>query len=93
MNKYNTLKEREILKLHYGWDNSKCMTLEEIGEIFNITGQQIRQSEVRAMRKIRQTPWGRKKSIELFKEKLLRSEYNSSPGVIDKINFASRYLN
>ncbi|MFL0197987.1 sigma-70 family RNA polymerase sigma factor [Clostridium sp. WILCCON 0269] len=35
---YNTLNEREILKLRYGWDNNKCMSCEEVGEIFNVTG-------------------------------------------------------
>ena len=33
MNKYNTLKEREILKLSYAWDNNnERRTLKEIGD-------------------------------------------------------------
>lgn len=91
MDKYNTLKEREILKLHYGWDNNKCMTLNEIGDIFSINKERVRQQESQAMRKIRRTSWGRTKALELYGQKKRYSVYNID-GAIEIINFTERYL-
>lgn len=50
------------MKLKYGWDNNNCMTFEEIGKLFNITGARARQIEYKAIRRIRHTPWGLKKN-------------------------------
>lgn len=54
----NTLKEREILKLHYGWD-TEPITSNEIGEIFKMDSDKVRNTEYRALRKIRNSIWGR----------------------------------
>lgn len=54
----NTLIEREILKLRYGW-NINPMTLDEIGEIFSITRGRVTSTEFKALRKIRYSVWGR----------------------------------
>ncbi|KFX59287.1 sigma-70 family RNA polymerase sigma factor [Clostridium botulinum] len=54
----NTLKEREILKLHYGWDTEPVVST-EIGEIFNIDSNKVRQIEAIALRKIRNSVWCR----------------------------------
>lgn len=54
----NTLIEREILKLRYGW-NIKPMVLTEIGEILQITSERARQNEGKALRKIKNSVWGR----------------------------------
>lgn len=67
MNQCNTLEEREILKLRYGW-NFKPITLYETGEIFNITGERVRQKEYIALRKLRDSNWARvnaKEFVEL----------------------------
>lgn len=49
MNKANTLKEREILKFCYGWDNGRDMSQIEIGEIYGISRQAIQQIESKAI--------------------------------------------
>lgn len=56
MQTHNTLEQREVLKFKYGW-NSKPMTLNDIGEIFNITGERVRQKEYTALRKLRHSSW------------------------------------
>ena len=50
-----TLSEREenVLRLRYGLDDGCPRTLEEVGKIFNVTRERIRQIEVKALRKLR----------------------------------------
>lgn len=50
-----TPKEKEVLKLRYGFDNKEPMTLIEIGQLFNLTRERIRQIEAAAIRKIRKS--------------------------------------
>ena len=38
-------KEREIIRLRYGLDNNKAMSLKEVGEIYHLTKERIRQIE------------------------------------------------
>ncbi|HDK7140056.1 TPA: sigma-70 family RNA polymerase sigma factor [Clostridium botulinum] len=76
INEYITLREREVLKLHYGWDNSQPMTLQEIGEVFNVASSGITKIKSKAIRKIRSSPWGRKRINEKYKENLSSLEYN-----------------
>lgn len=45
-------KEERVLRLRYGLEGHEC-TLEEVGAIFNVTRERIRQIEARAMRKLR----------------------------------------
>lgn len=54
----NTLMEREILKLRYGW-NIEPITRKEIGKIFSISRYRITDMEFKAIRKIRNSVWGR----------------------------------
>lgn len=51
----NTLtpREKDVLKLRYGLDDSRERTLEEVGKIFNVTRERIRQIEAKALRKLR----------------------------------------
>ena len=55
LNVVSTLKEREqeVVKLRYGLENSAKMTLEEIGNIYGVTKECIRQTELRALKKMR----------------------------------------
>jgi RNA polymerase primary sigma factor len=46
-------RERDVLRLRYGLDDGRMKTLEEIGQIFNVTRERIRQIEARALRKLR----------------------------------------
>jgi RNA polymerase primary sigma factor len=47
-----TFREREILKLRYGLGTGVTYTLEEVGRIFNITRERVRQIEAKALRKL-----------------------------------------
>ena len=46
-------REKDVLKLRYGLDDGRMKTLEEIGQIFNVTRERIRQIEAKALRKLR----------------------------------------
>ena len=46
-------RERDVLRLRYGLDDGRMKTLEEIGQIFNVTCERIRQIEAKALRKLR----------------------------------------
>ncbi len=46
-------RERDVLRLRYGLDDGRMKTLEEIGQIFDVTRERIRQIEAKALRKLR----------------------------------------
>ncbi|MGI5831022.1 MAG: sigma-70 family RNA polymerase sigma factor [Thermoguttaceae bacterium] len=56
-----TPREREIIRLRYGLDNGYMHTLEEVGRIFEVTRERVRQIEAKAVKKL-QTP-GRSKRL------------------------------
>ncbi len=47
-------REREILKLRYGLTDGYSYTLEEVGKIFSVTRERVRQIESKAVRKLQQ---------------------------------------
>ncbi len=51
----DTLTEREskVLILRFGLEDGRPRTLEEVGEIFKVTRERIRQIEAKALRKLR----------------------------------------
>ena len=55
LNVISTLKEREqeVVKLRYGLEDNTKKTLEEIGNIYGVTKDCIRQTELRALKKMR----------------------------------------
>lgn len=63
MESANTLRQREVLKMRFGW-NSKPMTLNEIGEIFNVSDTRVRDIEKSALRKLRNSTWAIKNMKE-----------------------------
>lgn len=48
-----TDRERRVLMMRNGWDGGRPMTLDQIGLVFNVTRERIRQIEVKALRKLR----------------------------------------
>ncbi|XZJ90126.1 sigma-70 family RNA polymerase sigma factor [Clostridium perfringens] len=58
MDKYNTLNEREILKLYYGWDTEE-MDIYQIADIFDTTSYNIKDIKKKAINKIRNSMWFR----------------------------------
>jgi RNA polymerase primary sigma factor len=58
----STLTDREarVLKLRFGLEGNKQMTLEEVGKVFGVTRERIRQIEAKALRKLKH-PSRRKK--------------------------------
>ena len=48
-----TERERKVLYLRFGVIDNKTRTLEELGKIFNITRERVRQIEAKALRKLR----------------------------------------
>lgn len=47
-------REREILRLRYGLTDGYAYTLEEVGKIFSVTRERVRQIETKAVRKLQQ---------------------------------------
>ncbi len=48
-----TPREQEVLKLRFGLDDGRARTLEEVGKVFDVTRERIRQIEAKALRKLR----------------------------------------
>ncbi len=46
-------REREVLDYRYGLTDGNCRTLEEVGRIFNVTRERVRQIESKALRTLR----------------------------------------
>lgn len=94
MNGNNTLFEREVLKLHYGWDNKSC-TLNEIAEIFDTDISKIRNTESKALKKLRTSEWGIEAEKEYFINKAEEiqesSKFNQDNSVV-VIDIIDKYL-
>ena len=58
----STLTEREqkVLTLRFGLEDGRARTLEEVGKVFNVTRERIRQIEAKALRKLRHPSRSRK---------------------------------
>ena len=76
-----TYREREIIKLRYGIGDGYTYTLEEVGRIFNVTRERVRQIEAKAIRKLqhpvraeaRRLP-GRHSRLAFVRHRPLRSQ-------------------
>jgi len=63
-----TYREREIIKLRYGIGDGYTYTLEEVGRIFKVTRERVRQVEAKAIRKLQHPVRSRK--LEGFMDRL-----------------------
>ncbi|MFN6105353.1 MAG: sigma-70 family RNA polymerase sigma factor [Planctomycetaceae bacterium] len=63
-----TYREREIIKLRYGLGDGYTYTLEEVGRIFQVTRERVRQIEAKAVRKLQHPV--RARQLEGFLESL-----------------------
>jgi RNA polymerase primary sigma factor len=63
-----TYREREIIKLRYGLGDGYTYTLEEVGRIFKVTRERVRQIEAKAVRKLQHPV--RSKQLKGFLERL-----------------------
>ncbi len=61
-----TFREREIIKLRYGIGDGYTYTLEEVGKIFKVTRERVRQIEAKAVRKLQHPV--RERELEGFLE-------------------------
>jgi RNA polymerase primary sigma factor len=48
-----TPREEKVLRLRFGLDDGRARTLEEVGQVFSVTRERIRQIEAKALRKLR----------------------------------------
>jgi RNA polymerase primary sigma factor len=64
-------REREILRLRYGLTDGYAYTLEEVGKIFSVTRERVRQIEAKAVRKLQQ-PYRSRELAGFIDENLLQ---------------------
>src|SRR5437879_13663646 len=62
-----TPREEQILRMRFGIGQKTDCTLEEVGKVFAVTRERIRQIEAKALRKLRQP--GRAHNLEGFMER------------------------
>jgi RNA polymerase primary sigma factor len=65
-----TYREREIIKLRYGLGDGYTYTLEEVGRIFKVTRERVRQIEAKAVRKLQHPV--RSRQLEGFLDSMRR---------------------
>lgn len=61
------VREESILRLRFGLDDGKTRTLEELGKVFGVTRERVRQIEAKALRKLRHPR--RSKKLQDFLER------------------------
>jgi RNA polymerase primary sigma factor len=59
-----TQREAEVITFYFGLNGEQAMTLEEIGEKFNLTRERVRQIKEKAIRRLRQT--SRSKALKAY---------------------------
>lgn len=76
-----TYREREIIKLRYGIGDGYTYTLEEVGRIFKVTRERVRQVEAKAIRKLQHPVRARK--LQGFVDVSVYKEVKPEPSIGD----------
>ncbi len=66
LNKALSDREKQILKLRYGLEDYQPLTLEEVGDVFDISRERVRQLQDRAINKLRDPKF--KEQLEVYRE-------------------------
>lgn len=91
----NTLREREILQLCYGWDYKKTFTYKEVAEILKLNQIAFLKQNLMHLEKLRNSTWGKEKVKEYMKDKaesIMESSRYDQDKVIDKISLMDKYF-
>ncbi|MBN2291969.1 MAG: sigma-70 family RNA polymerase sigma factor [Pirellulales bacterium] len=72
-------REREIIRLRYGFADGKSHTLKDLGEIFSVTRERARQIEAAAIKKLKQPSCAKKLSGFLDQPITLETEITPDP--------------
>jgi RNA polymerase primary sigma factor len=51
-----TAREKTVIAMRYGIGGGEPMTLEQVGQVFGVTRERVRQIEAKALRKLRNNP-------------------------------------
>ena len=73
-----SFREREILKLRYGIGTGYTYTLEDVGKIFKVTRERVRQIEAKALRKL-QHPMRARRLAGFLDLRTLKGEKQPEP--------------
>lgn len=79
-----TFREREIIRLRYGLGDGYTYTLEEVGRIFKVTRERVRQIEAKAVRKL-QNPV-RSRILEGFVQGMPLAPGNDAPKAVTSVD-------
>lgn len=60
-------REERVVRMRFGFEDGRELTLEEVGQEFSVTRERIRQIEAKALRKLRHP--SRSKSLEAYRDK------------------------
>ncbi len=72
-----SLKQQQIIKMRYGWDDNTPWTYQDIADVFGCWNQNIPQIEHRCLRKLRLSSWGVKTAREIYKRKRAALAYKN----------------
>lgn len=77
-------KEERIIKLRFGYENNKIYTLEEVGALYNITRERIRQIESRTLKKIKCLVNNKKSILTILSDSITLNSKIVSESILDK---------